>query len=120
MWEKYGIYSLESVYEGTAMKNFADIFKQHNIPSSAFFQYLQIRHIFNSISWPPVGNLNFWKLIYKAKGYEKGISLIYYLHILENNDTKWSYMVKWESEMQTSFSLLDWREASQSASKLSH
>lgn len=52
-WEKYGMYNLESLYDGTMVKTFADISKQHDIPNSVFFQYLQIWHVLNSLVWPP-------------------------------------------------------------------
>lgn len=91
-------------------------------PNQLFFQYLQIRHILHSIKWPskPESELPFGKFLCRSKGFEKGLSLIYKKLFESANITKGANMLKWESELQKSFTLADWTAASQTSFKLCH
>lgn len=121
-WETYGIQSLGPLYINDTLSTFEDISLRHSIPRSAFFQYLQIRHVLNSIQWPskPIGELPFQKFLYHFKGYERGISIIYALQSQTPENQKWPTMLKWENELQKTFSCSEWLAASRSAAKLSH
>lgn len=120
-WSKYGILTLQPLYEREVLKPFAEISNEYKIPNSAFFQYLQIRHILNSITWPtkPSGDLPFSRFLCNIGGPTKGISLIYKLQSETTMGEKGVNMTRWELELHKTFTLEDWIAASQSASKLS-
>lgn len=121
-WDKFGIYSLQPLYEADTIKTFAYISNQHNIPNRDFFQYLQLRHILHLIKWPPrpSGEVPFRKFLHKSKGFKKGLTLSYKLQVGATSASKGANMIKWEGELQKTFSLEEWTKALQTSSKLSH
>lgn len=85
---------------------------------SAFFQYLQIRHVLNSVTWSPKVKVDspFQKFLLKSKGFEKGISIIFKLLLQDGWNTKRSNMTRWKTELHKTFTFQEWLQSSQSTS----
>lgn len=120
-WDTFGIHTLGSLYSDETFHTFESIAVKFDIPRSYFFQYLQIRNMVNTISWPnnPPHPLPFQRFLTQSEGRKGDISLIYNLLSDYDPDSKQPYMLKWEQELCLSFSLSQWRDAARSTSLLS-
>lgn len=77
-WDTFGIHTLGSLYSDETFHTFESIAVKFDIPRSYFFQYLQIRNMVNTISWPnnPPHPLPFQRFLTQSEGRKGDISLI--------------------------------------------
>lgn len=65
-WLAKGITTVSQFYSGEYVLPFGTLSSMYNLPKSLFYQYLQIHHALQAISWPLKSTIPLFKPIYLA------------------------------------------------------
>lgn len=105
-WVQKGMTTLDQLYSGTTLLAFTDLSSTFSLPRTAFFQYLQIWLVIQSISWPPKPCLSplFSRYLLGSSGLRRGLSTIYPLLMLAHLDPNPLDISHWENELSAHFS----------------
>lgn len=119
-WLAKGITTVSQFYSGDYVLPYGTLSSTYNLPKSLFYQYLQIRHALQAISWPLKSTISsfFQTHLFGSSGSKGGLSKIYNMLLDVSVYSTSEHHSRWEQELSAHFSTLEWERASTTPLKL--
>uniref|UniRef100_A0A8C5Q8F8 Reverse transcriptase domain-containing protein n=1 Tax=Leptobrachium leishanense TaxID=445787 RepID=A0A8C5Q8F8_9ANUR len=121
-WTLQGVTLVQHLLTPTSIKLFPDLVQEFGISSKEIFTYLRIKHILlahRTRAIPGKEMTAFHRLCLGKKNLRKPLSLCYRCLVSPNTECKLPYMLRWEKDLNLSFSREDWFYATSSVYRLS-
>lgn len=120
-WLAKGITTVSQFYSGEYVLPYGTLSSTYNLPKSLFYQYLQIRHALQAISWPLKSTIPsfFQTHLFGSSGSKGGLSKMYNMLLDVSVYSTSEHHSRWERELSAHFSTLEWERASTTPLKLS-